>query len=102
MRQSPCAAPLGGSCRLALLVFLARACSRTAFSALDWTFTSNAFWGEAPLDLWSLNVRDVFATDLGTWNSYSVTTYMGTLVPEPATACLLVMGSLVLIRRRRR
>lgn len=70
--------------------------------SIYWTYTTNAFWGEDPLGLWSLNVRDIFANDVGTWNSYSVTTYMGTLVPEPATLCLLLMGSVTLIRRRRR
>jgi len=69
---------------------------------IDWTYTTNAFWGEDPAGLWSLNVRDIFANDVGTWNSYAVTTYMGTLVPEPATVCLLLMGSVMVIRRRRR
>lgn len=49
-----------------------------------------------------LNVRDIFLNGLGTWNSFAVTTRMGTLVPERATICLLLMGSFTLIRRRRR
>jgi len=69
---------------------------------INWTYTSNAFWGEDPSGLWSLNVRDVFGDDQGIWNSYSVTAYMGTLVPEPTAVCLLVMGSFALIYRRRR
>ena len=67
---------------------------------IDWTFTTNAFWGEDPEGLWSLNVRDTWEYDLGTWNSYSATAYMGTLVPEPATLSLLALGGLALLRRK--
>ena len=69
---------------------------------LDWTFLSNAFWGEDPLGLWTLKVRDVFAFDFGTWNNFSVTAHMGALiqVPEPATAGLLGLGVVLLSLRR--
>ncbi len=71
------------------------------FADIDWTFTTNAFWGEDPEGTWTLMVRDVFDYDTGTWNSFSVTARMGELVPEPATLCLLAMGGLVLLKRRR-
>lgn len=46
---------------------------------LNWTFSSNAFWGEAPNGVWTLQVRDLGATDAGTWNSYSFEARMGQL-----------------------
>jgi hypothetical protein len=61
---------------------------------LDWTFLSNAFWGENPLGNWTLTLRDIAALDIGTWNSYSVLAKMGTLisVPEPASLMLTATG----------
>ncbi|HSW46882.1 MAG TPA: S8 family serine peptidase, partial [Phycisphaerae bacterium] len=50
---------------------------------INWTFTTNAFWGQNPAGTWSLMVRDVFSTDTGTWNSYSVTARMGQLIASP-------------------
>ncbi len=58
---------------------------------IDWTFSTNAFWGEQALGTWSVTVRDVFAEDTGTWNSFAIDWRMGTIVravPEPASACL--------------
>ncbi len=49
-------------------------------SDINWTFTSNQFWGENPAGTWTLNVRDVYALNTGTWNEYRVTTRMGRLV----------------------
>jgi len=49
-----------------------------------WRFTSNAFWGEVPTGTWTLRVRDVFATDVGTWNNYNVTLRQGTVVYDDA------------------
>jgi subtilisin-like proprotein convertase family protein len=53
----------------------------------DWTFDSNAFWGENPQGTWNLIVRDYFGGDVGTWNSFDVTANLGALVmiPEPVT-----------------
>jgi len=50
-------------------------------SDLDWTFDTNAFWGENPKGTWTIEVRDVLAGDAGKWVSYSVTTRHGALVP---------------------
>ncbi len=47
---------------------------------LSWTFVSNAFWGENPAGTWTLNVRDVAAVDVGTWNTFAVTARVGQLV----------------------
>lgn len=75
-----------------------------AADQIDWTFTSNEFWGEIPLGEWSLSVHDVFAGDTGTWNSFSVLANMGTLVmvPEPSTLALWTLGLLCLGFCRRR
>jgi subtilisin-like proprotein convertase family protein len=47
----------------------------------NFTFTSNAFWGENPAGTWTLNVRDLFAADTGTWLSYGFELRSGTLIP---------------------
>jgi hypothetical protein len=63
-------------------------------SNLDWTFLSNAFWGESPLGTWTLNLKDVYAGGTGTWNNYSVLAKMGTLiaVPEPTSLAIVAIG----------
>ncbi len=76
-----------------------------SFNNINWTFLSNAFWGEIPTGTWKLTVRDVFAADVGTWTSYSVLAKMGSLipVPEPATAMLFSVGLVgLLVSRRQR
>lgn len=53
---------------------------------INWTFTSNVFWGENPQGEWTLTLRDVFAGTTGTWNSFQVSTRMGQLIrclPRP-------------------
>jgi subtilisin family serine protease len=69
---------------------------------INWTFLSNAFWGENAQGTWSLMVRDVFADDVGFWNSYSVEARMGDVIPEPATLGLLAIGLGAIEARRRR
>jgi len=49
---------------------------------LDWTYTTNAFWGENPSGTWTLSVRDAIVGNSGYWNSFSVTMRMGNLVPR--------------------
>ena len=70
-----------------------------SWNNIDWTFDTNAFWGENLQGTWNLRVRDYYASDVGTWNSFSVTADLGSLmlVPEPAvilnlfglTACII-------------
>jgi subtilisin family serine protease len=50
---------------------------------LSWTFTTNAYWGENPSGTWSLQLRDRFAVDLGTWTSFAVSFNTGSLILAP-------------------
>jgi hypothetical protein len=51
---------------------------------INWTFVTNAFWGEIPAGEWELYVGDVFEDGIaGTWNSFRVLARMGTLIPIP-------------------
>lgn len=52
---------------------------------MNWTFSSNAFWGENPAGTWTIRLTDRGAADVGTWNSYVATARMGTLVPAATT-----------------
>ena len=51
---------------------------------IHWTYSSNAFWGENPQGVWTLNVRDVAAGYTGTWSDFSVQARMGTLLAKVA------------------
>jgi subtilisin-like proprotein convertase family protein len=53
---------------------------------INWTFTMNQFWGENPQGTWTLRVRDVFQSDTGTWNNYSINARMGTLIDSTPTS----------------
>ncbi|MFM9010944.1 MAG: S8 family serine peptidase, partial [Planctomycetota bacterium] len=48
---------------------------------LDWTFTTNAFWGESPNGTWRLTLSDVSATDNGFLETWSMSLRMGDLIP---------------------
>ena len=39
---------------------------------LNWTFTTNHFWGEDMIGTWTLSVQDVYSADQGTLNSASI------------------------------
>lgn len=72
--------------------------------AIEWTYLTNAFWGENPSGTWSLRVLDYWEEDEGMWNSFDVTVRMGELVPipEPATVTLMLGGVVMLLGRLRR
>jgi kexin len=73
---------------------------------INWTFLSNAFWGEQAAGQWSVMVRDTALATTGTWNSYSMTWRTGTIVPtgvpEPGTGTILTFLALLITARRRR
>jgi outer membrane autotransporter protein len=46
----------------------------------EWTFLSNAFWGESGLGTWTITMVDQINNNAGTWNSYNVTLLMGDIV----------------------
>jgi len=74
-----------------------------SFDLIDWTFVTNAFWGENPVGAWTIQIFDTFASlDDGWWNSFAVTARTGHLVPEPATLALLALGAALALRRRAR
>lgn len=52
----------------------------------NWTFTSLAFWGENPNGTWTVQVRDRFTGDVGTWVSLGATVRTGTLYRRIAGA----------------
>lgn len=62
---------------------------------LNWTFLTNAFWGENGQGTWSLRLVDTAAGETGTWNSFSAEVRMGTItaIPEPGTLLGLLGAS---------
>jgi hypothetical protein len=70
---------------------------------LDWTFTTNAFWGEDAQGTWTIRVADVAGIDEGTWNSFDVTWRMGDITPVPEPGLMLAaLAAAGLIGRRLR
>jgi len=65
-----------------------------SFNSIDWTFVTNAFWGENPVGTWTLDIFDTFGLDTGTLNDYSVLAKTGSLIaiPEPGSIVLLLMA----------
>lgn len=75
---------------------------------LDWTFTTNAFWGETAAGDWTLTVRDVAMSGFtaedwfpAVWNSFAVTARHGSLisVPEPPSLVIALLGLTPLVHR---
>ncbi len=62
---------------------LAYRSSSDSGTSINWTFVSNAFWGESAAGNWKLTVRDVIGQLTGTWNSFSATARMGQLIVNP-------------------
>jgi hypothetical protein len=60
---------------------------------LNWTFTTNAFWGEIPQGDWQLQVIDTAAGSFGTLNSYQIDTRNGTLASLSVSATSLPAGN---------
>jgi len=49
---------------------------------LDWTFTTNEFWGENPAGVWTLTISDLSDDVQATWYFYRVITHHGTLLSD--------------------
>lgn len=72
---------------------------------IDWVFLSNAYWGEDPDGLWTLELVNSTGNPLsGVWENFDFTANMGELqlIPEPTTMALLLMCTVVLTRLHRR
>ena len=74
-----------------------------SFNNIDWTFVTNAFWGENPTGQWTLSVRDVSGGFAGNWSGYSIRAKTGTLIPEPSSFMLTLglFGFVASYRRQR-
>lgn len=66
---------------------------------LQWTFTTNAFWGEIPTGTWKLEVHDFWTPDAGTLNSFTVTAHAGTISFDDALP-VSVTGPTTIIANR--
>ncbi|MBS1706987.1 MAG: S8 family serine peptidase [Armatimonadetes bacterium] len=49
-------------------------------SLIDWTFLSNAFWGESATGTWRVDVYDTTAGNVGTWNDFRLLVNTGDVV----------------------
>jgi len=79
-------------------------------ATLDWTFTSNAFWGEDAAGEWSLAMYDRVLSSGGTaegrrviWTAFEMTARYGSLipVPEPTGICLAMIAGFTVVLRNR-
>jgi hypothetical protein len=57
---------------------------------LDWTYTTNAFWGENGTGTWTVRLIDIDVPSIGSldtvsipWNSFQITLRSGDLIPAP-------------------
>lgn len=57
---------------------------------IDWTYTTNAFWGESVPGTWTLKVVDVAGGDTGTWNSYRPFHRGGNLIVDTAAPTVTI------------
>ncbi|MCX6344042.1 MAG: S8 family serine peptidase [Armatimonadetes bacterium] len=73
---------------------LMRSYANDSGANINWTFSTNAFWGENPAGTWTLKVLDTSDYDTGTWNSYSATLRMGSLNPAPTVSTVAVQTGL--------
>ena len=80
------------------LAFSDEMCIPDNIDDLMWSFSSNAFWGEDPTGVWTLNVYNVGTNETFNVSDVYSTFYMGALdytnpaVPEPATLALMALG----------
>lgn len=61
-------------------LFTTTAKDTAAVTNYEWTFLTNAFWGETGIGLWTLTLADVAAGQTGTWSGYSARFLMGKIV----------------------
>jgi subtilisin family serine protease len=74
----------------------------------DWTYLTNAFWGEDSSGTWTVTIRDLpwnnpnEVADQVMWNSFGITANFGDLiaVPEPSTLAFLAIAGVVLLCRQ--
>lgn len=72
--------PMGTWSRLKSLALGATQNTSDSGHDINWTFSSNAFWGENPAGVWTAVVKDLADGDAGAWNSFNFTAHMGTPV----------------------
>ena len=56
----------------------------------NWTFSTNRNWGETSLGNWTLEVRDLAATDTGTWNFWVLNVFGSAPLPNSGTVDLII------------
>lgn len=54
--------------------------ARNQIAQQEWSFITNAFWGEDPLGTWNLNLTDTVENNQWRWDSYNVTFFMDDIV----------------------
>jgi subtilisin family serine protease len=85
--------PAGTTSELAVPTFS----KRWDENLFDWTFSSNAFWGESLTGQWTIKLFDRLSVDSGTFESFTFTGY--TAIPTPSSAAVLAFSAMMLIRR---
>src|SRR5262249_31941364 len=73
---------------------------------LDWSFTSNAFWGEDEYGDWTLKVSEVETGGIAdlypsvgyqqVWENYSLTLNTGDLIPVPEPSAFMLVSIAIL------